>query len=56
MLSVIARWDHGNIKVSKWRSTNHNSALSNHDWLRSICVDRLYYNEDGTIQMVKQRK
>ena len=51
MLSVIARWDHGNIKAFY-----HNSALSNHDWLRSICVDRLYYNEDGTIQMVKQRK
>ena len=23
--------------------------------LRSICVDRLYYNEDGTIRRVEQR-
>lgn len=40
----------------EWFAFYHNSALSNHDWLRSICVDKLYYNEDGTIQMVKQRK
>lgn len=32
----------------------HNQALSNHDNLRSICVDRLFYNEDGTIQTVQQ--
>jgi arabinoxylan arabinofuranohydrolase len=22
------------------------------DWLRSICVDKLYYNKDGTIKKV----
>lgn len=32
----------------------HNSALSHHDWLRSVCVDKLYYNADGTIQKVFQ--
>lgn len=50
--------NHGSIVEYKgeWFAFYHNSALSNHDWLRSICVDRLYYNEDGTIQMVKQRK
>ena len=49
---------HGSIVEYKgqWFAFYHNSALSNHDWLRSICVDKLYYNEDGTIQMVKQRK
>ena len=43
-----------------WKASGLHSTttvlLSNHDWLRSICVDKLYYNEDGTIQMVKQRK
>ncbi len=29
---------------------------SNHDWLRSICVDKLYHNPDGTIKLVKQTK
>ena len=50
--------NHGSIVEYKgqWFAFYHNSALSNHDWLRSICVDKLYYNEDGTIQMVKQRK
>ena len=48
--------NHGSIVEykGKWYSFYHNSALSNHDWLRSICVDRLYYNSDGTIQVVKQ--
>ena len=40
----------------QWYSFYHNSALSGHDWLRSICVDKLYYNPDGTIKMVKQTK
>jgi arabinoxylan arabinofuranohydrolase len=30
--------------------------LSGHPWLRSICVDSLFYNGDGTIQMVKQTR
>jgi beta-xylosidase len=48
--------NHGSIVEFKgqWYAFYHNSALSNHDWLRSICVDKLYYNEDGTIQKVIQ--
>ena len=44
--------NHGSIVEYKgqWFAFYHNSALSNHDWLRSICVDKLYYNEDGTIK------
>lgn len=50
--------NHGSIVEFKgqWYSFYHNSALSGHDWLRSICVDKLYYNPDGTIQIVKQTK
>lgn len=40
----------------QWYAFYHNSALSNHDWLRSICVDKLYHNPDGTIKLVKQTK
>lgn len=48
--------NHGSIVEYKgqWYAFYHNSALSNHDWLRSICVDKLYYNPDGTIQKVFQ--
>ena len=50
--------NHGSIVEFKgqWYSFYHNSALSGHDWLRSICLDKLYYNPDGTIKMVKQTK
>jgi arabinoxylan arabinofuranohydrolase len=50
--------NHGSIVEYKgqWYSFYHNSALSGNDWLRSICVDKLFYNEDGTIQMVIQTK
>ena len=50
--------NHGSIVEFKgqWYSFYHNSALSGHDWLRSICVDKLYYNPDGTIKMVRQTK
>lgn len=50
--------NHGSIVEFKgqWYSFYHNSSLSNHDWLRSICVDKLYYNPDGTIKMVEQTK
>lgn len=46
--------NHGSIVEykGKWYAFYHNSALSNHDWLRSICVDRLYYKRDGTIKVV----
>jgi arabinoxylan arabinofuranohydrolase len=48
--------NHGSIVEYKgqWYAFYHNSALSNHDWLRSICVDKLYYNPDGTIQKIIQ--
>lgn len=48
--------NHGSIVKFKgqWYSFYHNSALSGHDWLRSVCVDKLYYNPDGTIQKVAQ--
>jgi len=55
--------NHGSIVEYKgqWYSFYHDSSLSEangefNDWLRSVCVDKLYYNEDGTIQMVKQTK
>lgn len=55
--------NHGSIVEYKgqWYSFYHDSSLSLkngefNDWLRSICVDKLYYNEDGTIRMVKQAK
>ena len=48
--------NHGSVVEynGKWYAFYHNSSLSGHDWLRSICVDRLYYNSDGTIQLVEQ--
>jgi arabinoxylan arabinofuranohydrolase len=48
--------DHGSITEYKgqWYAFYHNSNLSHQDWLRSVCVDSLNYNPDGTIQMVKQ--
>ncbi|GHT72186.1 hypothetical protein AGMMS50262_00080 [Bacteroidia bacterium] len=53
--------NHGSIVEYKgqWYSFYHSSALSKtngefNDWLRSICVDKLYYNPDGSIQVVKQ--
>lgn len=50
---------HGSIVEYKgeWFLFYHNSDLSGgkHE-LRSICVDKLYYNPDGTIQLVKQTK
>lgn len=49
--------NHGSIVQYKgqWFAFYHNSALSGDPWLRSICVDRLYHNADGTIRMVEQR-
>ena len=49
--------NHGSIVQYKgqWFAFYHNSALSGAPWLRSVCVDRLYHNADGTIRMVEQR-
>ena len=53
--------NHGSIVEYKgqWYAFYHNSELSRkngefNDWLRSICVDKLYYNNDGTIKKVIQ--
>ncbi len=48
--------DHGSIVEFKnqWYAFYHNSSLSHNDWLRSICVNKLYYNADGTIRKIIQ--
>lgn len=48
---------HGSIVQYKgqWYLFYHCCRLSHMGNLRSICVDRLYYNEDGTIRKVHQR-
>jgi alpha-D-xyloside xylohydrolase len=53
--------NHGSIVEYKgqWYSFYHNSKLSEYnekfnDWTRSVCVDKLFYNADGTIQKVEQ--
>jgi arabinoxylan arabinofuranohydrolase len=50
--------NHGSIVEYKgqWYAFYHNSAISGNDWLRSVCVDKLFYNDDGTIQKVIQTK
>jgi len=47
---------HGSVVEYKgeWYAFYHNSILSGQGNLRSICYDKLYFNPDGTIQMVKQ--
>ena len=46
--------NHGSIVEYKgqWYAFYHTSAISHFDWLRSICVDKLLYNPDGSIQKV----
>ncbi|WNG25040.1 family 43 glycosylhydrolase [Cystobacter fuscus] len=50
--------NHGSIVEYKgqWYAFYHTSMLSGNDWLRSVSVDKLYYNNDGTIQLVQQTK
>lgn len=50
--------NHGSIVEFKgqWYAFYHNSILSGNGNLRSVCIDKLYYNEDGSIQMVKQTR
>ncbi|MDB5152768.1 MAG: glycosyl hydrolase family 43, partial [Mucilaginibacter sp.] len=38
----------------QWYAFYHNDVLSGRGNLRSICVDKLYFNSDGTIQKVIQ--
>lgn len=49
---------HGSVCEYKgqWYAFYHNQKLSNQGNLRSICVDRLYYDKDGNILEVEQRK
>lgn len=50
--------NHGSIVQYKgqWYSFYHTSMLSGNDWLRSVSVDKLYYNPDGTIKLVRPTK
>lgn len=54
--STTSSTDHGSIAQykGKWYAFYHNSAISHYDWLRSICVDTLGYNDNGTIKKVIQ--
>ncbi|MWC29803.1 family 43 glycosylhydrolase [Paenibacillus sp. MMS18-CY102] len=47
---------HGSIVQYKgqWYMLYHNAKISSNGTLRSVCVDRLYFNSDGTIQKVIQ--
>jgi len=49
---------HGSIVEYKgqWYLFYHNNALSDQGLLRSLCVDYVYFNEDGTIKKVEQTK
>ncbi|MDB6019743.1 MAG: Xylan 1,4-beta-xylosidase [Pedosphaera sp.] len=38
----------------QWYQFYHNKSLSGNDSIRSICVDKLNFNADGTIQMITQ--
>lgn len=47
---------HGSVVQYKgqWYQFYHNSVVSNNDWLRTTCVDKLNFNADGTIQKIVQ--
>jgi hypothetical protein len=47
---------HGSVVEYKdqWYLFYHNQKISGQGTLRSVCADALYFNEDGTIQMVTQ--
>ncbi|MDF2540619.1 MAG: hypothetical protein K0S47_337 [Herbinix sp.] len=47
---------HGSVVEYKgqWYLFYHNQAISGQGNLRSVCIDYLYFNEDGTIKMVEQ--
>ncbi|PCL91588.1 family 43 glycosylhydrolase [Paenibacillus lautus] len=47
---------HGSVVEFKgsWYLFYHNQAISGEGTLRSVCIDELHFNEDGTIQTVRQ--
>jgi beta-xylosidase len=49
---------HGSVAEFKgqWYLFYHNQAISDQGNLRSVCIDYLHFNEDGTIQTVVQTK
>ncbi|HTI98543.1 MAG TPA: family 43 glycosylhydrolase [Dongiaceae bacterium] len=49
---------HGSVVEFKgqWYQFYHNQSLSGQGTLRSVCVDRLYFNPDGTVLTVEQTK
>jgi hypothetical protein len=49
---------HGSVVEYKgqWYAFYHNQSLSGQGNLRSICVDKLFFNDDGTIKTVIQTK
>ncbi|WP_052339932.1 family 43 glycosylhydrolase [Gorillibacterium massiliense] len=49
---------HGSVVEYKghWYLFYHNQAVSDHGNLRSVCIDELYFAEDGRIRMVEQTK
>jgi beta-xylosidase len=49
---------HGSVVEYKgqWYQFYHNCNISGHGNLRSVCVDKLNFNDDGTIQTVVQTK
>lgn len=49
---------HGSVVKFKgqWYLFYHNCSISGNGCLRAICVDKLYFNEDGTIREVVQTK
>ena len=50
--------NHGSVVEFKgqWYAFYHNSSISHHDWLRSACVDKLFYNADGSMEKVVQTR
>ncbi|KAI7258806.1 hypothetical protein KC345_g10477 [Hortaea werneckii] len=49
---------HGSVAEFKgqWYMFYHNQELSGEGTLRSVCIDELYFNEDGTIRTVVQTR
>ncbi|MCL2487910.1 MAG: family 43 glycosylhydrolase, partial [Oscillospiraceae bacterium] len=47
---------HGSVVEFKgrWYAFYHNCSISGRGNLRSVCVDEMFFNEDGTIQLVEQ--